>query len=145
MIDRRTFTTLLAGTVAAPQMAPHMAWGQGAKGKTVFYSSVGGDLTLYSMDVDNATLTKVNTITVPANIQYAWPHPSRKYFYIVSSNGGPGAAGNKHYANAFRIDPASGALTPHGQPQALPSRRPGCHGARTPRARPSSTPASVPP
>ena len=59
---------------------------------------------------------------MPANIQYAWPHPSRKYFYIVSSNGGPGVAGDKHYANAFRIDPASGALTPHGSPQALPSR-----------------------
>ena len=31
MIDRRTFTTLLAGTVAAP----NMSWGQAAKGKTV--------------------------------------------------------------------------------------------------------------
>jgi len=90
MIDRRTFTTLLAGSVAAPQMAPHMAWGQGAKGKTVYFASVGGELTLYSMDVDGAALTKVNTTTLPANIQYAWPHPSRQYFYVVSSGGGPG-------------------------------------------------------
>jgi 6-phosphogluconolactonase len=122
MIDRRTFTTLLAGSVAAPQMTPHLAWGQGAKGKTVFYASVGGDLTLYSMDVDNAALTKVSTITLPANIQYAWPHPNRQYFYIVSSGGGPGVASDKNFAHAFRMDPNSGALTPHGQPQNLPSR-----------------------
>ena len=56
MIDRRTFTALLAGTVAAPQLA----FGQGAK-KTVFYSSVGADLTLYSMDEAAATLTKQGT------------------------------------------------------------------------------------
>src|SRR5437016_3156040 len=122
MIDRRTFTALLAGTIAAPQMAPHMARGQGTKGKTVFYSSVGGDLTLYSMDVDNASLTKVNTISVPANIQYAWPHPNKQFFYIVSSGGGPGVPSTTNFAHAFKIDPATGALTPHGQPQNLPSR-----------------------
>ena len=33
-----------------------------------------------------------------------------------------GVAGDKHVAIAFRIDPASGALQPHDQPQALPSR-----------------------
>ena len=118
MIDRRTFTTLLAGSVAAPQMS----WGQGAKGKTVFYASVGGELTLYSMDVDDASLTKVNTVTLPANVQYAWPHPSKQYFYVASSGGGPGVASDKNFAHAFRIDPATGALTPHGQPQNLPSR-----------------------
>ena len=46
-------------------------------------------------------LIKRSTVTLPANIQYAWPHPSREYFYIVSSNGGPGVAGDKHYANAL--------------------------------------------
>src|SRR5213594_2522203 len=56
MMDRRTFATLLAGSIAAPRLS----WGQGAgaKVKTVFYSSVGGDLTLYSMDVDDASLVK---------------------------------------------------------------------------------------
>src|ERR1700704_5523572 len=116
MIDRRTFATLFAGACAAPGLA----WGQDLKGKTVVYSSIGPALTLWDLDAD--ALVKRTTVTLPANIQYAWPHPSRKYFYIVSSNGGPGVAGDKHFANAFRIDPASGALTPHGQPQALPSR-----------------------
>ena len=35
---------------------------------------------------------------------------------------GRGVAGDKHLASAFRVDPASGALQPHGEPQALPSR-----------------------
>src|SRR5947207_1068744 len=116
MIDRRTFTTLLAGSAAVPQLA----FGQARK--TVYYASVGGDLTLYSMDVDNATLSKVNTITLPANIQYAWPHPSKQFFYIVSSGGGPGVPSNQNFAHAYRVEAGTGALTPHGQPQNLPSR-----------------------
>jgi 6-phosphogluconolactonase (cycloisomerase 2 family) len=31
-------------------------------------------------------------------------------------------AGNKHFANAFKIDPATGALTPHGAPLTLHTR-----------------------
>jgi 6-phosphogluconolactonase (cycloisomerase 2 family) len=120
MMNRRTFATLLAGSIAAPRLS--RGQGAGAKGKTVLYSSVGGDLTLYSMDVDDASLVKRNTVTLPANIQYAWPHPSKQYFYIVSSGGGPGVASNQNFAHAFRIDPATGALTRHGQPQNLPSR-----------------------
>jgi 6-phosphogluconolactonase (cycloisomerase 2 family) len=116
MIDRRAFASLLAGVFAAPGLS----WGEELKGKTVLYASLGPALTLFDLDGD--ALVKRGTVTLPANIQYAWPHPSRKYFYIVSSNGGPGVAGDKHYANALRIDPASGALTPHGQPQMLPSR-----------------------
>jgi 6-phosphogluconolactonase (cycloisomerase 2 family) len=88
----------------------------------VFYSGVGGDLTLYGMDIDGALLVKRNTVTLPANIQYAWPHPSKQYVYIVSSGGGPGVASNQNFAHAFRIDPTTGVLTPHGQPQNLPSR-----------------------
>ena len=89
MIDRRTFTTLLAGSVAAPGLGSTVSWGQGSKGKTVFYSAVGGELTLYDIDVDGAALVRRGSTTLPANIQYAWPHPSRQYFY-VASNGGPG-------------------------------------------------------
>lgn len=41
---------------------------------------------------------------------------------MASSNGGPGSAGDKHYANALRIDQASGALELHGKPIPLASR-----------------------
>jgi 6-phosphogluconolactonase len=122
MIDRRTLNALLAGAAAAPAMSPGLSWGQAAKGQAVFYASVGSALTLYGMNVEDATLEKRGTITLPANVQYAWPHPSKRYFYVVSSGGGPGVASDTNFANAFRIDPATGALTPHGQPQSLPSR-----------------------
>jgi 6-phosphogluconolactonase len=121
MVDRRTFTALLAGAIAAPKTS----FAQNSAGRQMFYSAVGPELTLYSVDVDNAALVKQGTVSTPTNIQYAWPHPSKRYLYVVSSNGGPGsagAAGDTHVANAFKIDPATGALTPHGATLALPSR-----------------------
>jgi 6-phosphogluconolactonase len=90
--------------------------------KTVYYASVGPALTLYDLDIDGAALSKRGTVTLPANIQYAWPHPSRRFLYVLSSNGGPGIAGDKHYASALAIDPVTGSLSLHGAPAALPSR-----------------------
>jgi 6-phosphogluconolactonase len=118
MINRRTFGALLAGVAAAPKYA----WSQQVTGKTVYYAGVGPELSLYEVDVADGALQKRATITLPANVQYAWPHPSKRYFYVVSSSGGPGMAGDKHVANAFRIDPQSGALEPHGESRTLPSR-----------------------
>ena len=95
-------------------------------GRVALYASVGPELTQYDVDIASATLTKRTTVMLPANVQYAWPHPSHKYFYVAWSDGapggGPGAGGNRHGVSAFRIDPATGALHPHGQPAALPSR-----------------------
>ncbi len=89
---------------------------------TVYYASIGPALTLYDIDVEGAALTKRSTVTLPANIQYAWPHPLRRMLYAVSSNGGPGIAGDAHFANALAIDAATGNLRRHGDPAALPSR-----------------------
>ena len=90
--------------------------------RTVFYASVGPALTLYDLDIEAAALSKRATITLPANVQYLWPHPSRRYFYVVSSTGGPGIAGNAHFASALRVDPATGEVKLHGEPVRLPSR-----------------------
>jgi 6-phosphogluconolactonase len=90
--------------------------------KTVYYASIGPDLTLFDLDVDGAALNKRGSVTLPANIQYAWPHPLRRYLYVVSSNGGPGVAGDRHYANALLIDPSTCTLRIHGAPASLPSR-----------------------
>jgi 6-phosphogluconolactonase (cycloisomerase 2 family) len=126
MVDRRTFTALVLGGIAAPRMSfAQASMTQGSMTKNVFYASVGRDLVLYGVDVENAALTKRGAVTLPSNVQYAWPHPSKKYLYVVSSNGGPGStgvAGDTHVATAFKIDPASGALTPHGAALTLPSR-----------------------
>ncbi len=93
--------------------------------KTVVYASVGPELTQYDLDIENATLSKRGAVTLPANVHYAWPHASRQFLYVASSDsasgiGGP--VGQRHNVTAFRIDPASGALTPHGDPIALPTR-----------------------
>src|ERR1700761_9535137 len=95
---------------------------QNTGSRTAYYASIGPALTLFDIDVENTTLTKRGTVTLPANVQYAWVHPSRRFLYVVSSNGGPGIAGDKHFAHAFAIDPVSGDLQLHGSPAALPSR-----------------------
>jgi 6-phosphogluconolactonase (cycloisomerase 2 family) len=76
------------------------------------------------VDVPGAALHKRNTVTLPANVQYAWPHASRQYLYVASSNSSPGrggVVGDQHHVSTFHID-AAGALAPHGQPIPLPSR-----------------------
>ena len=47
MINRRTFAALLAGTVAAPKRA----WSEPVTAKTVFYTSVGPEMTLFDIDI----------------------------------------------------------------------------------------------
>src|ERR1039458_7307853 len=99
-------------------------------GKVVLYAAVGPELTQYDVDLDGAVLVKRGSVILPANVQEAWPHPSKRYLYVAWSNGGPSnfapfsvkPSGNQHGLSAFRIDPASGALLPHGQPAYLPAR-----------------------
>ena len=118
MMTRRTFAALLAGSVAAPATS----WGQAAN-KTAYYASIGPELSWFDIDVAEGALARRGAITLPANVQYVWPHPSKQYLYAVSSNGGPGLIpGDTHLATACRIDAASGGLQPHGEPQKLPSR-----------------------
>jgi 6-phosphogluconolactonase len=88
------------------------------------YASVGSELTQYDVDVDAATLTRRGTVGVLANVQYGWPHASRRFLYVASSDSasGMGAPGTMHHVSAFRIDADTGALTPHGAPIRLPTR-----------------------
>jgi 6-phosphogluconolactonase (cycloisomerase 2 family) len=92
--------------------------------KVALYANVGADLTHYDVDVAGAELIKRATVSLRASVQYAWPHASRRYLYVATSSSasGYGAAGTEHHVTAFRIDPASGALTPHGAPIRLPTR-----------------------
>lgn len=90
--------------------------------KTVYYASIGPELFLYDVALDGAALAKRGAISLPANVQYAWPHPSRRCLYVASSNGGPAVAGDKHHATALTVDLATGSLRAHGAPVALPAR-----------------------
>jgi len=120
MFSRRTFLSLVAGSMAAPGLAS----AQTASQKVALYANVGADLTHYDVDVAGVELIKRETVTLPAAVQYAWAHASRRYLYVASSSSAPGyaTAGTEHHVTAFAIDPASGALTPHGAPIRLPTR-----------------------
>jgi 6-phosphogluconolactonase len=86
------------------------------------YSAVDEEITLYDVDVEAATLTKRNSIRAPSFVQYAWPHPSRRYLYVTTSNRGPGLKADLNHVSAYRIDTKTGALTPHGNPVPLRQR-----------------------
>lgn len=43
------------------------------------YQGVGEVLTHHHVDVDGAALTRQAAVTLPTGVQYAWPHPSRRY------------------------------------------------------------------
>jgi 6-phosphogluconolactonase len=88
-------------------------------GKTVVYAAIGAELTQYDVDITGAALVKRGSVTLPDAVQYAWPHPSRRFIYVAWSNG---SGRDHHGVTAFRIDSVSGALSPHGNPVALPAR-----------------------
>jgi len=110
--------------VAVAIAAQRMASAQPASGKAALYANVGADLTRYDVDVAGAELIKRETVTLPAGVQYAWPHASRRYLYVASSSSasGYGKAGTEHHVTAFSIAPATGALKQHGSPITLPTR-----------------------
>jgi 6-phosphogluconolactonase len=95
--------------------------------RVALYAGVGAELTHYEVDVEEARLIKRASITLPGNVQYAWPHPSRRYFYVAWSTGGPPTVGvrspsGRHGVSAFHIDPVSGVLHLQGPSAALSSR-----------------------
>jgi 6-phosphogluconolactonase len=125
MPDRRTFLALAAGALAAPQVARAQDRDKAMTGQAFFYVSLGPTLRLFLTDPDNAGLIERGTVQLPANIQYAWPHPSAPFLYVASSNGGSGTTGTKgdrHFLSALRIDKTSGELQAQGSPVALRSR-----------------------
>src|SRR4051812_1036040 len=127
MISRRVFMSMTAAAIAGPKLAAAAAQAPAsgpASGKVALYANVGADLTHYDVDVNGMTLTPRETVKLPASVQYAWPHASRRYLYVASSNTVPGSSivGTEHHVTAFAIDPATGALKQHGEPIRLPVR-----------------------
>ncbi|HEY8872984.1 MAG TPA: beta-propeller fold lactonase family protein [Stellaceae bacterium] len=96
-----------------------------AANRVALYASVGPELTHYDLDVEGATLARRGTVSLPANVHYVWPHASRRFLYVASSDsasGIGGVVGTRHHVTALAIDPATGALSPHGAPITLPTR-----------------------
>ena len=93
---------------------------QASKSRNVaLYAAVGPELIRYEVDVGSATLAKRESVMLPDNVQYAWPHPSGQYLYVAWSNG---AGAGHHGLAAFRIDAAAAALHLHGNPLPLTAR-----------------------
>jgi 6-phosphogluconolactonase (cycloisomerase 2 family) len=116
MTNRRSFLSIVAGTLAMPSLAAE----QTSAPKIALYTNVGAELIHFDVDVANAELIKRNSVMLPAIVQYCWPHRNRRYFYVASSENKPGSS--LHHVTAFQIDPASGALTQIGEPLRLPAR-----------------------
>ena len=96
-----------------------------AANRVALYASGGPELTHYEVDVEGAALTRQRTVSLPANVHYAWPHRSRRFLYVASSDGASGiggVVGTKHHVTALSIDPTTGALAAHGAPIPLPTR-----------------------
>src|SRR5262249_7103020 len=96
-----------------------------ANSKLLFYHSMGPRLSVLDVNVETGALTGRSSVELPANVQYAWPHPSKHTLYVVSSDGAAGSgarAGSVHRASALRIDPRFGDLTPRGEGLSLVSR-----------------------
>jgi len=96
-----------------------------AKHKTIIYAALGEELSRYELDAQQATMTRLGSLKLPANLQFAEFHPCKCVLYAVSSNAGSGtlgAAGDRHLLSAFRIDAKTGALYAHGESIPLPER-----------------------
>lgn len=86
--------------------------------RTALYASAGSRLIHFEVDAGNAALQERATLQLPADVQYAWPHVSRRYLYVACSDGNPDSSGSTHWVCALRID-ARGALQMHGAPVGL--------------------------
>jgi 6-phosphogluconolactonase (cycloisomerase 2 family) len=96
-----------------------------ASDSLAFFASVGRTILRYRLDVASGAFTfEGRAADLPANVQYAWPHVSGRFLYVASSDGAPGLGivGERHHLSAFAIDPATGALSLHGEPVPLPAR-----------------------
>jgi 6-phosphogluconolactonase (cycloisomerase 2 family) len=127
----RLSVAIIFGVLTASLPAAQTARDGPGPGKPVVYAASGAELIRFEVDLTKATLLKRELVMLHAHVQEAALAPSGKYLYVASSNGGPTNApagggpaprGTDHRVTAFRIDPASGALTVHGAPAMLPSR-----------------------
>src|SRR3954470_5995141 len=90
--------------------------------KQSLYASTGAVLTQYDVDVKQATLTPVSSVTLPRNVQYAWPDPSHRVLYVAWSAATADRALGEQGVTAFTIDKHSGALSVLGSPILLLKR-----------------------
>jgi len=98
--------------------------------RTQLYSAVGAVITHYEVDAQSCVLKERRKVSAPDGVMYLWPHSSGRLVYVATSNyfaaRAIGRTGTRpqwsHHLAAFRVDPASGELRPHGPPMPLRQR-----------------------
>ena len=118
MLGRRQFCVGLIGLGVAQKVARAKT----TPTKTVFYASVGPQLSLYQVDDHKLALAIDSTVELPAAMQYAWPHPSSKFLYCAYSDRAGSNRGDINGVSTFRIDSRTGRLQPVGRRLDLGSR-----------------------
>lgn len=93
-------------------------------GELALFTGIGPKLSHWSLGAGGAELMELGSFTLPANVQYAWPHPTRDLLYVASSNGGQrhGPSGDRHHLTAIAVDRRTGSLSASGDAIALPNR-----------------------
>ena len=91
--------------------------------KAVFYQSIGPELSRYDIDVENAALTRRETVTIAgANVQYVWPHPSRNSSTWCRATAGLAPFPAPSMSRLRSVSSRHGRLRFHGGTARLPSR-----------------------
>jgi len=86
--------------------------------RVVIYSSEGPRLHTQALDAETGALALTSSVVLPEPVHYAATDPAARFLYVSASNGS-----SAHGLHAFRIDPQTGALTPHGAPLVPPLGR----------------------
>ncbi|MPV35684.1 lactonase family protein [Georgenia subflava] len=128
-LDRRQFGALVAGAALVPGLmgrdekpeGRRHGHPPGRRRRVAFYASTGPELMRYHVDSRALALTPGGFVTLPAAIQYAWPHPSRRLLYAAYSDRAGTNPGTVHGVATLRIDDR-GDLRLVGAPLELPSR-----------------------
>jgi 6-phosphogluconolactonase (cycloisomerase 2 family) len=91
---------------------------------TDLFVGIGPRLLHARLDNRSLAISEGSSVTLPANIQYAWPGRQKQILYVASSDaaGRDGPRGGCHHLSAWAFDAENGVLMPHGDAVPLPSR-----------------------
>ncbi len=72
---------------------------------TTVYASLGPELMIYALDRTSGALSEIQSLTLPATVQYAWPNRARSRLYVALSQMGPAAKEKRpdHFIEAYEI------------------------------------------
>ena len=91
--------------------------------RTVVLSALGRELAVFNLDVSTGDLRQIQSLFMPARVQYAWPNSARTLLYVATSDAGYKANPKRpdHFVQALRIGP-DGTLDVHGRAVRLGNR-----------------------